>query len=711
MEIDQERNIDEIDTEAGEVHPLETLLDFLANPDNIADRLEDSVLTDISTAVQERVTDDTESMKEWKKFVDWAIEINTQTTDARTRSDGGSFENAANFKSPIMTKAALKWSDRSVIEMLRHDDLAKFKTENEDNEEVNAKGKRIAKHMNYQLNFKMKWRKSQRKMLYVLPNAGTTFKKTFFDSISGQNETSLILYPNFIVKNGVNINIDTEPFSEIISISKNKIIENQRSGIWIEDDLQLADEDKNHDFIEHHGFYDLDDDGYDEPYLITYLKSTGKIVRVTPRFEVDNVFVRNESGSVITIEELMIAIEESGQEPSFDGVEIVRIEPDNMITKYGFIPSPDGTFLDWGYFHILGHLTMLINSGTNKMLDAATLANMPSGFLSKAFRKVKNLLRFEPGEFKGTDLISKELHEGIYTFPFKGADPTLLTLVQDITAQAEQLASSVDLPAIAGMNTAASTILAILQETMVSPAAIIMGVYESMTEEFEILFKLNSKFTDPKEYQRILIDESANFENDYSEDNINILPTANPELASKMERIQQAEAALVAVPALKELGANVIPIYRMFYEAIGFPNVEEIFKPTEGQSTEAQRLQKQQQDLQQQQQDLQQTQLDQTERILAVQEQDQSRKDAETANKIDTNDVEQQRKSLDTAATALLKQAQTLLTTEQTETESIKNDIDIFTTQFKAAIDLINITQGPFNDNNTPQSRETNRQT
>ena len=45
------------------------------------------------------------------------------------------------------------------------------------------------------------------------------------------------------------------------------------------------DEDAPHLFLEQHRWYDLDEDGYKEPYIVTVHKDTEKVVRIATRFD------------------------------------------------------------------------------------------------------------------------------------------------------------------------------------------------------------------------------------------------------------------------------------------------------------------------------------------------------------------------------------------------------------------------------------------
>jgi len=277
-------------------------------------------------------------------------------------------------------------------------------------------------------------------------------------------------------------------------------------------------------------------------------------------------------------------------------------------------------------------------------------------------------------------------------------------LNQDINQQARNLSASPDFNQAAMANAPATTTLALLQEQMNDTSAIIARIHRSMSEEYSVLFRLNGIFTDPAEYKDILNDPQADFRVDYSEENIDIAPTANPEMSSKMERLVKAEVMIGQADRVTQAGGSILPLLHRFFEDIGEKEIGiEIFKQTDGQATAQQKMDQQKLDLQKQAQDATEQQLDQTERLLSVQEREQDRKDAATANDIDVGEIEQDRKNLETlhknlvsSSEALLKQSQVLLNSEKTETEMTNNDLNVFTTQFKAAIDAVNLQEGIF---------------
>lgn len=648
---------------------------FIPKP-NIADLFDNNTLMDIGSNVVNGFQADLDSMDEWSSFVETGLELVKQEKEAKSTP----WEGASNFKSPTLMQAALKFSDRASTELLRQDDIVKTSVIGSDeNGEKEKQANRVAEYSNYQLNVEMEeWRDEHEKLLYQLPYDGTVFKKTFFDSRLGRPVSNVITYPDFVVSNNAHSISRLRRFSEKIELSKNEIIERINQGIWSDVDIsfgQSSEDDDNKEqaeadqfttFIEQQGYFDLDGDGYEEPYTFVVEMNTHKVVRIIPRFEPSDVLVKDEANQrAAKLSDLMGP---AGELPATDGErEVVRIKAVNTVTKYGFLRDPEGGFLDVGYSYILGALTAAINATTNQLVDAGTLANRQGGWLAKGFRRKMGDSAFKPGQWKQTGISAVDLHNGIVPLPVKEPSPTLFSLMQFMIAGAQELSASADLTQALGANAPATTTLALVQEQQQSAGAIILRIYRAMSSEFRKLFELNSKFLDPAEYQEVLDDPEANFEEDFNLRRMSIIPVANPEISSKIQRIQQAQAELSQVELVAATGGNVREIVKGFYESIGTQNIDVIF-PEEDPRQQLQRLLSENPDLAQ----LISGEAERLDLIAASQadalEREQEREDLKAAGEADKNQSEVEK-----------NQSATILNLEKAETEDVNNQISTYT--------------------------------
>ncbi len=580
---------------------------------------------------------------------------------------------------------------------------------------------RITEVMNYQINHEMtEWRKQHKRLLYTLPSVGSMFKKTIFDPLLGRNISHIIHYPNFAV-NQATTEIETaRSFTHILDISQNELVEKQRADIWLDIDLypeeSEGDEGSNEKeevtdatdnpnrFLEQYCFADLDEDGYEEPYIITVHEMTRKVVRIVARFDDRSIVVSDKNGVVEPlidnmkrqIDDIVQQAQQTGTPPSIPddpdltGLSLVRIDASQQITQYGFIPSSDGTFLDVGYFHLIGAITMGVNTTTNQLIDAATLANRQSGFTAKGFRKKMGPISLRPGEFKSTEVPAGQMQNSIMLAPIKEPSQTLFALNEKLDGQGRQFAASVDASGQITAQTAPTTALAVIQEQLIPLSALMGRIIDAMSEEFQKLFVLNQKFLDPEQYQEILDDPQADFNADFNSDGFDIVPTANAEMSSKMQRIQMAEVQMSMFDRVLQAQGNPIPLVRNFFESIGSDLTDEIFPDEQRMSAEdRQRLDALKQQTEQQNQLLQ-----QQNRIGELQVELLGRAE-------DRKDDELQVKSLKTM-TEIDKinremtklSAEIILTLEKAESEDVKNQVNIYTAKIEEQQQLLQAARG-----------------
>jgi len=680
---------------------IETLISYIGQL-NIAEDIRDgedgeNVLKKLAEQVIADFDRDLDSMTEWTQMVEDGQDIAKQETAAKSQP----WEGASNFKSPAIIEASITFGDRSSTELLRGRNLVK--TDVIGNDDTGAKkqaGENVVEFMNWQINHQMRgWRKSQQKLLYELPSVGAVFKKIFFDPIQGINKSELIHFPDFVVNQAAKSLIDV-PFTHVMDFSVDEVFERQAAGIWLDVDIYPenaeGDEGSNEEqevinasdnpqqFLEQNCFYDLDDDGYREPYTVTVHKQTQQVVRIVARFQASGITVKDGD-----------AIRPLGPDDreNVKRLELVRIEPDQNIVCYDFIPSTDGTFLGLGYYHLLSSLSKAINSTTNLLTDSGVLANLQGGLLARGFRKRMGNLRFKPGQFEDTNISPADLQNGVLRHQFKEPSAVLFALNEKLDRQVKELAVNTDLKGVLSPNAPATTTLALIQEAMLPMSAIMQRVIGAESEEFRLLFILNSRFTDPELYRIVLDDLNADFVRDFSLDSLDIAPTANPEMSSRMQRIQRAEALTFRAQEIALTGGDVRAIWEAYFDAIGaddllgqvFPDPEQM---SEEQAARAQ-AQEQQDRVRRQ---LQAIDIDHRERLLVIQE-----KEAAAALAAVPSDIKK-------------TESEVVLNLEKAESEDAKNQINKYTTQLSAVNSAIdNTIKEREIDNAERLSRETPR--
>jgi hypothetical protein len=594
---------------------------------NLADDLDESLLVTIGSRVKRQYDEDLASMEEWMQCVKHGIELMRQEYQGRSYP----WEGASNYKDPILTEAATVFGDKASLELLRSKDLVASEVIGRDPQGLKKMAsERAVEAMNYQVNHDMGgWRDDQERLFYCLPVVGTVFKKVLFDSLEKVCESVVINYPNFVVNQATRSMAKCRSFSHVLDdIDDNEIEIRVRCGKWLDPrPPQPDDVDKKGDygsneqqkvidsidnptkFVEQHTFFDLDDDGYEEPYIITFQYSTAKVVRILPRYDEYSIIVEQDDeylpvSEVIKQQQEILNQEFGGDQgaallgleiPDYnpDNLKLVKVEPFQNVVKYGFITAPDNTFLDLGYSHLLGALTMNINTTTNQINDRTTLNILGGGWLAKEFRVKQGFMRFRMGEYKQTEVPAEKLAKGIFPQPLQEPSQTAYQMRTDMTARAQNFLAVVDVSGKLQSNTPPTTALAIIQEAIIPTTALFKRILSAESKEFQVLFRINQRTFPKQKYQKILDDPQADPQADFNRDGYDIVPTANAEMSSKMHRIQTSQLEMETLPLVLQAGGNPVPILKGFYDAIGSDKVDQIFPPDGQMSEEDKKVQEQ----------------------------------------------------------------------------------------------------------------------
>lgn len=680
---------------------------------NLAEDLDETLLTAIGSRVKRQYDEDWASMTDWVTAVQNGIDLMKQEYAGKSYP----WEGASNYKDPILTEASTVFGDKASLELLRSKDLVSAAVIGRDPEgKKKAICARISEAMNYQVNYDMDgWRDDQERLFYCLPVVGSVFKKVVYDPVEKTCESIVINYPDFAVNQATKSMSRCRSFTHVLEFSLNEVNERVRCGKWIDPEVKPANEndpDKRMDqgsneaegvidavdnperYLEQHTFYDIDGDGYEEPYIITIKESSGKVCRILPRYDERSIIVEFDDKympvqEVIQIEQEKLVQDFGGAEtvalldlpvPEIDANKytLIKVVPFQNVVKYGFITSPDNTFLDLGYSHLLGALTMNINTTTNQINDRTTLNILGGGWLAKEFRIKQGFMRFRMGEYKQTEVPADKLAKGIFPQPLQEPSQTAYQMRADMQARANGFLAVVDVSGKIQANTAPTTALAIIQEAIIPTTALFKRILSAESKEFQILFRINQATFPKDKYQRILDDPQADPQTDFNYDTLDVVPTANAEMASKMHRIQTAQLEMEQIPLILQMGGNPVPIVKSFFDAIGSELVEAIF-PDDGSLSPADQKARQQM-LQAQEQANKIAELQ-----LQILTREQDRLDLKTAE--DIKKIQAEVKKLGADMIETLANAAKL--GEQAESESTKNQISIYTAQLQTITSAI----------------------
>lgn len=508
----------------------ENYLDAALSETNLAKKLRNKktkdgtlLLDEIGEAVYKGWDLDEESRRGWlDRNTEW-LKLAVLVAEKRSFP----WPNSSNVKYPLLATAAMQFSARAYPALVPSDgQVVKAKVYPKDPDgSLNKAGSSIARHMSHQIMYEMPcWEEDMDKVLNIMAISGICFKKTYHNSVLGRHH-SHIVYPENLCINYWAKNLEKAyRKTEILYYTENDYLEKVRnSEEFLDCDLPTqsndsdakveqestktyandADKSTPYLFLAQHTFWDLDGDGYEEPYIITIHKDSKKVVRIIARWDSKGVHVDDDG-------------------------KVIRIQPVEYFTAFPFIPNPDGSIYALGFGALLAPLNESINSIINQLIDAGTLNNLQGGFIGKGLRLKMGISSWQPGEWKVANATGEDLHKNIFPLPTKEPSAVLMNLLNMLITSGNQLASIAEIfvGKMPGQNTPASTTQETVKQGMAVFTAIYKRVYRSLDSEFKKIFRLNritpAVFDDVEEILGEALDASM------YDDDLRIIPGGDP---------------------------------------------------------------------------------------------------------------------------------------------------------------------------------------
>ena len=554
-------------------------LDEIVQLPNIAEVLDEGTINTISYNVWKGFEADKESRSAWEKRTEDAMKLALQVAEAKSFPWPG----ASNVKFPLVTIAALQFHARSYPVLINSETPVQCRTYGDDpTGEKEARAHRVSQYMSYQiLEQDTNWEAEMDRVLISQPIVGCAFKKSYFDPILKHNVSENILAKDFVV-NYWTKHLDTSPrITHVQYFSKNDIYEREARGLFShmkeimpaavpESNLTLAqnkaqgmtapnsiDDSTPYEILEQHCFIDFDGDGYAEPYIVWMRRDTKQVLRIVARYFSTSI-ERDEKGNIL------------------------RITPETYFTKFPFIPSPDGGFYDLGFGVLLGPLNQSIDTILNQLIDCGTMANTAGGFLSRGIKLRGGNYNFAPLEWKHVDTTGDDLRKGIVPLPVREPSQVLYTLLNLLINYGERIGGSVDILTgqNPGQNTAAETTRTMAEQGMKIFSGIFKRTYRSLKDEFRKLYRLNQLYLDG--IQDYNSDTGNNFiaQDDFTGPVSDVRPSADPNIVSDVQRIQQAQALLQLASTTP--GMNMYEVQKNYLKAMKVNNIDMVLPDPKG---------------------------------------------------------------------------------------------------------------------------------
>ena len=539
--------------------------DFYAN---LAEEMPDRELARISSDLLGEFDANKASRQEWEDAYTNGLELLGFTYDERTQP----FRGASAVTHPLLAEAATQFQAQAFNELLPASGPVRTVVMGKESTSKNQQASRVRQFMNYYITSVMEeYTPDMDQMLFYLPLAGSTFKKTYFDETLGRAVSKFVPAENLVVPYETS-DLETCPnITQVVRMSLNDLRKRQIGGSYLDVEVipaqkELSDLEGEMDRIEGlepnqidydctilechvdldlEGYEELDDDGEPTgikvPYVVTLSEDNGQVLSIRRNYQEDDELKR-------------------------------KIQ---YFTHFKFLPGFG--FYGLGLIHTIGGLSRTATAALRQLIDAGTLSNLPAGFKARGLRIRDDDDPLQPGEFRDVDAPGGAIRDSLMPLPFKGPDQTLFNLLGFVVEAGQRFATITDLKVGDGNQQAAvGTTIAMMEQGTRVMSAVHKRLHYAMKQEFKILARVMSESL-PQQYPYTVPGGDESIMREDFDDRVDVVPVSNPNVFSQAQRIVMAQTKLQLASQAPELH-NLNEVYRDMYEALGVTDVDRIMK-------------------------------------------------------------------------------------------------------------------------------------
>jgi len=603
------------DTPAKDVQPVDIqglmlLMQFAEADGDISEYLEPETVAAVTGQVLDTYEQDKISREEWAQVAEDALkEIGSTKSEVKTFP----WENASNVKYPLLAHAVMQFNARAYPAIVKGDEAVSCKVVGSDTgmPRLDEQGQplfqfqgmpvafteqgpavvtpqgpmplpeggdpeplwkrapgdkakrasRVRDFLNYTIFYRMKgWESETDTLLFQMPAIGCGFRKVWFDG--REHQSRFVPALKLVVNNDAKSLEDAPQITEEIDgVYPHQIMRDVRTGKYRADVVIDAEEKKPRLLLEAQCYYDLDEDGVDEPYIVTIDHKSKQLLRIVPDFGPEQVQMAER--------------------------DVAYIERRKFYVKYEFMPNPEGKFYNIGLAHLLHQYGGVINTLVNQMIDANTASIAGGGFIASGLklqgRGQSSALRWRPGEYKTVPVTADQLRNGIVERTFPQVNQVMFSLLDLMLGAARDIASIKDILTGEGSNNGqVGTTLALIEQGLQVFTAIYKRVYLGLKSEFRLLFDnvaANADEATQEEYMELLDDPAADIAKDFNGRDMDIAPVSDPTSVTRLQKMARAQFLMSTIETLQAVNGDVREVLRRVYEAADVDDIDKILPP------------------------------------------------------------------------------------------------------------------------------------
>ena len=538
---------------------------------NLAEMLDDSTLGEISSDLRAQFEADQDSRSEWEDGYIGGLDLLGVRYEERSQP----FSGASGVTHPIIAESVTQFQAQAYKELLPSGGPVRTKIIGSNTPEVEAQSIRVKDYLNYLVTEIMEeFDPDTDQMLFYLPISGSTFKKVYYDETK-QRPVSRFVPAEDLVVPYTATDLATAPrITHVLRMDENEVRKLQVSGFYRDVDIspdyeeetsgvkekvrELDGVDRNdledqcsilevHTNLDIEGFEDLGQDGEPTgiklPYIVTLDQGSGEILSIRRNFLENDPLKRKQQ----------------------------------YFVHYKFLPGLG--FYGFGLIHMIGGLGKAATSILRQLIDAGTLANLPSGFKARGIRIRNDDEPLAPGEFRDIDAPGGDIRNSIIPLPFKEPSQTLASLLGVLIDSGRRFVSIADQQtgSPGSQQQPVGTTVALLERGMKVMSAIHKRLHYAQKNEFRLIAGIVRDYLPPNYPYQVLGGDQMIKQADFDA-RVDVLPVSDPNIFSMAQRVTLAQNQLQLAQSNPQMH-NLHEAYKRMYQALEIDNIDQILPP------------------------------------------------------------------------------------------------------------------------------------
>lgn len=539
---------------------------------NLAEVLDDAILGEISSDLRGKYEEDQDSRAEWEDGYTKGLDLLGIKYEERNQP----FSGASGVTHPLIAESVTQFQAQSYKELLPAGGPVRTNIIGAKTPEVEAQANRVKDFMNYMVTEVMEeYDPDTDQMLFYLPLSGSTFKKVYYDETKQRPVSRFVPAEDLVVPYTATDLATASRITHVLRMDENQVRKLQVAGSYRDVDIEAGYEEEDGPVTDKVRELDGRERTGDSDELLT-------ILEVHTELDIEGFEDMDQMGEPTGIKLPYIVTLEAG---SGEVLAIRRnyAEGDPLKRKqqyfvhYKFLPGLG--FYGFGLIHMIGGLGKAATSILRQLIDAGTLANLPSGFKARGIRIRNQDEPLAPGEFRDIDAPGGDIRSSIIPLPFKEPSATLGQLLGVLIESGRRFVSIADQQTATpgSQQQPVGTTVALLERGMKVMSAIHKRLHYAQKNEFRLLAGIIRDYM-PAQYPYMVPGGDASVMRTDFDNRVDVLPVSDPNIFSMAQRVTLAQTQLQLAQSNPQMH-NLHAAYKRMYQALEVQNIDDILPP------------------------------------------------------------------------------------------------------------------------------------